>query len=52
MSLHCITTITPTAEGYGFSYVYLLDGIEITVAEYWAVQSAAMDRALNGTEEA
>jgi hypothetical protein len=52
MSLHCITTITPTAEGYGFACVCLLDGIEISEAEYWAVQSAALDRAFNGTEEA
>lgn len=45
-----IATYTIDASGYG-SAAFFFDGIEISAAEYDAIQIAALDRFINGEEE-
>jgi hypothetical protein len=43
MAIYSITTVTADT----VFVVYILDGIEISEAEFWAVQCAAIDREYN-----
>lgn len=41
-----IATYTIDPDGIGAAY-FFLDGLEITEREYWTIQFAALDRAIN-----
>lgn len=43
MAIYSITTVSAD----GASAVYILDGIEISEAEFWAVQCASIDREID-----